>query len=295
MHVNGEFQRIKPAIFDRPGLEGLIYAETRRKNAASDNLSGNVGPSPMILGEENYLRSGSELSHGEWKQLQLARVAARLENARQTFGLTDIGYMRVTHGSDLINLDKRMASVSIDTPFSDRAVADASILTEEGLGSLYAPADCGVVTYVFPGAEGLGQAHVGIRGAANAIIPRTLARAAAMGHDTAGAVAYIAPHAHRYQMDKTEAEDVYAIIADQDTDTKREFLQNIELGPNGHPIMDISNIMRQQLVRGGLDPENIQISPANTLGDRTLYSHQDSIAAGVVNGRFGVLAGKAKR
>ena len=91
MYVSGEFQRITPAIFDRPGLEGLVYAETRRKNTTSDVLSGNIGPSPVILGEENYLRSGSELTHAEWKQVQLARVVARLENARRDFGLTDIG------------------------------------------------------------------------------------------------------------------------------------------------------------------------------------------------------------
>ncbi len=295
MHVNGEFQQLKPAVFERPGLESLVYAETRRKNAISDVLSGNVGPSPLIVGEENYLRSGSELSHGEWKKIQLARAAARLENARQAFGLTDIGYMRVAHGNELINLDKRMANVSIDTPFSERSVADASISTKDGFGSLYAPADCGVVTYAFEGAEAIGQAHVGIRGAVNAIIPRTLARATAMGHDTSRAVAYIAPHAHRYQMNRSEADDVYEIVADQDDETKREFLQNIQLGINGHPIMDISGIMHQQLVRGGINPDNIQISEDTTLGNRTLYSHQDALTTGVVNGRFGVLVGKTKR
>lgn len=292
MYVSGEFQDKKPAVFNQPGLENLVYLETRRTRPDIDPLSGNLGPSPFNLGEQNYELTGSHLSYEEWRKVQLGNIATRLQNAKARFGFDDIGYMRVNHGNTLINLDQNIRSVSINVPFADRAVADSSISTVDGIASLYAVGDCGIVTTVLPGAEAIIQSHVGIRGAVNANIPRTMAKVTGMGLDISDAYSYVAPLAHHFQMDKAEAEEIYELVANESDETKKEFLENIVLGPTGHPLMHISGIIEQQLIRSGIHPANIQISKESTLDNSKLFSHFDHLNKRKVNGRQGVLAGK---
>ena len=294
MNPSGEFVRMKPEVFDRPDLERLIYAETRRNPHSTDQLSGNIGSSDVILAPENHSRTNDSQQYQQWRQTQLTHIAQRIQIAQDTFGLDSIGAPRVEHKSRLANLDNNADSFSVRAPLTLRGVSDASIFTKEGVGSLYAPADCGIVTFALPAAELVGQIHVGIRGATHTTIPRIFGRIAKMGYNPGDAVAYVAPHAKDYPMNQVEFNDVYKILKEQSAETKDEFLRSTSLGPTGYPVMHISDMLERQLIRSGLHSHNIQVSTASTLDNPELFSHHDTETTGAVNGRFGVLIGKMR-
>lgn len=298
MYVTGEFKDAKPAIFKREELKGLVYYESRRSRPDIDVLSGNISTTDAVLGEENYLRSESTLEYTAWRQIQLGNVATRLKHVRSEADIEAIGYMRTDNDLNLINLDRDMHTVSIDTPFAGHATSSASILTRDGFGSLYAASDFAVATLAFPGYRGAGaviQTHVSPNSAVSGLIPRTLERATAIGIDVSDGYGYIGPHLGKYQLDKIEAEEVYEAVSQQDDTMRKDFLQNITLGESGHPILDIDGIIQQQLVRSGIAPVNIQISKTSTAGNRNLFSRKDHTSLRQVNGKFGVLAGKTRQ
>jgi copper oxidase (laccase) domain-containing protein len=287
-----EFVTQKPEIFQRSDLDSLVYAQTRRNPSDGDPLSGNVGLSPMILGETNYARTDSPLSYAAWRAQEFGKASIRLHYLKRLTGITHIASPRLPHGTDLINLDTDFEKVSIDIPFEEQASADASLFTKAGIADLKATGDCAVVTGVWPGAEAIVTMHVGIRGAAKEIIPHTLAQVAAKGLNPADASYYIGPHAHIFQMSHTEVDELNEIIAQGSSEVKHEYRIHTLSTPQPYPALNLSSIITHQLERSRVLPGEIQISAENTLHSPYYHSNYTTIVTGTPDGRFANLIGK---
>lgn len=288
-----EFTTRKPEVFRRPDLSSVVYAETRRVPSRGTSLSGNLGVSPMILGEENYARTQSPLPYDEWRTQEFNAATNRLLHLKELTGLDDVAYLRLPHSTNLIDLDARLGEVSLDTPFEKRSPADASVSTTEGVGSLLAVGDCAPASVAFEGGEAIAQKHIGIRGAAKEIIPITFERLRRQGLSAGTAAVYIGPFAHKFQMNRTEFEELNEIVAQGSDEVKQEYRLFTEIGPTGYPILDLGRMICHQLVRAGVTVDNIQMSPHTTLTNKHLYSNYTTVTEGVPDGRFGALIGKA--
>lgn len=285
-----ELYYTKPAIFNRPDLRRLLYIETRRTSPT--NMSGNVGDTPAVMSYENHIATGSRDSFEEWRSLELEAARDRLGAIQAILGVRNLARVRVEHGTNMLMLDDLMSSTTPAIPFEERPAADASFLTNPGDATLFAPADCVVATVVYPGVEAIGQIHSGIRGSVKELVPEAMESFTDQGLDPSTAAVYLAPHARSgFQLNEAEADEVTAIARLSGAKVMRELARYSYKGENGLPIMDLTHFAIQHFLQAGVKPDNIEVSPQDTLSDPTLYSDYNSVTHGAINGRFGVIAG----
>mgnify|MGYP003582214075 CR=1 FL=1 len=260
-----EFTTRTPEVFQRSDLDSLVYAETRRNPSTTDALSGNISDSPDILSDENRMRTGTGLAYEEWRALQLLKITRRL-----------------THLKEILEIDDIIATDEISTS------------TKSGAALSHAGNDNAAVNIVFPGAERIAQINVGIREAARESIPRAFQQLEELGHDPRDASVYVASHAHLFQMNTAEFDEVNEHIAAGSDDLKREYRLHTSIGQTGYPVLDLSRLVFHQLERSGVLPGEIQMSDENTISSKFLFSGYATVTQNEPNGQTGVLLGKSR-
>jgi len=283
-----------PEVFNAATVKkhGVVYAETRRDvDAPLEELSGSmsvqdyIGDIPLVLSTKNYQRTGTALAFDEWTRQIETRVAQYDHELKRQLGLRAIGYPNAVHGSSLLPLDSAMQSVTSDVPFSERAHADATVLTKPETASVIAPADCVVINTVDVKTGTLLQVHAGYVGIGNTILRRVLGEVKDV-FDPKRAVAYVSPHAQAGY-----------VINQQNNVLVERFENNQYLRPflvykdNGEVELELGRAFAAQLVDAGISQDNVEISPDNTLTDPTLYSQSRFLKQGI-NGRNAMLFGK---
>ena len=297
--------RPKPAIFSRPGLESIVYAETQKTDLHDPHLSGNVSASGVIIGEENYQRVGTSEPLVEWQEAVRTKSIATLEALRQDMHLDDIGMVRPVHGADLLDMDEHLYDNSYRVPLENRLTSDAAISTKKGAGIATAPADCMVdsTVYVEKALKGIApiavaQKHSGFRGTLSEMIPLNIERLEQRGLMARNALVHLSPHARRFQLDEEETEIAYDLIGKAGKKERQLYLRNMVPGIQDRPVIHMTRIATQQLLNAGVHPNNISIDPRDTTTDPRLFSHYNALnltdpegRQNTPNGRFAVAIG----
>jgi copper oxidase (laccase) domain-containing protein len=283
-----------PEVFNSPSIKkhGVVYAETRRDPSAPlEELSGSMsvqeysGQIPLVLSQKNYERTSTSLSFEEWTDAIEKRVRLYDEALKRELGLRAIGYINVTHGTDLISLDDMVDQTDINVPFANRPKVDAAMLTQRGIATVIAPADCVVANIVDTNTGALLQVHAGYAGMEKEILAHALTSTKEI-IDPKRSVAYLSPH----------AQEGY-VINQQNNILVDRFKANPHLRPfllykeNGEVELSLGEAFKAQLNEAGIPEANVEISPDNTLTDPTLYS-QSTFLTRDTNGRNGMLFGK---
>ncbi len=283
----------KPAIFSRPGLESIVYAETQKTDLRDPHLSGNVSASAVIIGEENYQRIGTSEPLDEWQESVRNNTVATVEALRLGLQLDDIAMVRPVHGVDLLDMDEHQSDNSYRVPLEARLTSDAAVSTKKGIGLGTAPADCIVDSTVYVDKTlntmapiAVAQKHSGFRGTLSEMIPTNIELLEQRGLMARNALVHLSPHARRFQLDEDETEIAYDLIGKAGKKERQLYLRNMTPGIQGRPIIHMTRIATQQLLSAGVHPNNISIDPRDTTTDPRLFSHYNSVNLEVPNGRF---------
>jgi|GEM_PF-5598271 len=281
----------QPEIFKAAAVErhGIVYAETRRTDESS--MAGNLseqeywGDIPLVISQKNYERSGSGLSFEEWAEDVRAKAHILGHTLESYLGLRAIGFPSPVHGTDLINLDDEMDSVRIDVAFPARPTADATLVTKNGYGTSFTPADCAVSNVVDVKTGAIMQIHTGYVGLGKGTIASAL-NAARDYVDPAHSLVYVSPHAQAgYVINQVNNVLYDRFMADP-------FLKDfVAMDADGQATLSLREPTHARLVEAGFKEENIQISTDNTLTDETLFSQSNFLTHGV-NGRSGMILAK---
>ena len=289
---DSEYLVFTPDVFKGPGLERLVYLETRSTDAGDEFLSGNVGETPPVYSLENHIASGSTDSFDVWEQKTRLAAAERLEQVKAHLGLEEIALLRVGHGTNIARLGQDLALTGQAVHFNDKPDADAAIITRPGVGSVIAPADCVVATVAYPGTETVAQIHSGIRGMVKGVIPLTLKQLERQGLNPELARVYLSPHAKDFIMDETERSEISELLKDAPEEIRSEFKAYTAENQHGRLTMNLTQFTLHQLMRSGVETKRIGVSPIDTFADASVYSHFNSInAPGTANGRIAVAVG----
>lgn len=273
---NSELLTDKPAIFDRPSLDWLAYAETRRLYGGS---SGNLSDRPTSMNNEGYQISGSSLSYDEWLSREIADVKFRHSLLLEALSLTDIAYPNPVHKTDLLTVSDSVDSTSITVDAHIRASADAALVTVPGIASAITPADCPVINLVDEKEKMTLQIHAGYQGLGAEVVKKVFKQAGITNGKNL--LAYISPFA-------IEGFEVYGDVLDSlSTNPSTE---DFVFQHSSKYFFDLGGAAKQQLITAGVEETNIQVSTEDTLSQDTLFSYRNRVQKGTA-GRNGVVLG----
>jgi len=288
--TNGDFIRFTPPSFQRPGLDHIVYAQTRR--SGMDPLAGNVGETAVLFSEANHKATQTTLSRDEWEVNEKVAVTERIRHMESAMGLSRLAMLRVVHGVGIVDATEQMEEVHYSVNYSDRPPADIAFVTQEGDGEGVATGDCPAIVIAQPGEKFAGIVHAGFRGILGGALPTAIDTFEAMGLERSKMVAYVGPHAHIFQLDQKESEEARAMVARADDDIRREFTAFTRPGINWRqPAMNMTRLAFSQLNRAGIRGDRVSVSTINTVANGAAFSHYNAVNYGAVNGRTGVAIG----
>lgn len=161
------------------------------------------------------------------------------------------------------------------TKYSTEMVADALVTRATGVALFLPVADCIATVLYDPGTQTLALLHLGRHSTVAELLGRVIRKMVNEGADAAEIVVWMSPSAQmsHYVMEWFDRADEPAW---------RDFCR--EKADGYH--LDLQGFNQRACLDNGLAPENIHISPINTVTDPNYFSH----SAGDVSGRVGVVA-----
>jgi copper oxidase (laccase) domain-containing protein len=289
--MSNEFIISKPRIFQRPELDWLQYAETRRDEPV--DLRGNMSDDPRVLNRGTYDLIQPGIPYEQWLEQEKAAVSDRVVALKGLYGISRIAMPRPAQSTELVRLDSAMKEVDEAVSAENRAFADATFLTTPGEATMFAPADCIVATVAYPKQRAVGQIHIGFRGATRNIIQSTLSTFESEGYSPTDAVVYLSPHVQSgFPLNQAETKELKTIL-NEITPEQRSVVTKYTKDITKSPVMDLTNLALDEFENAHVPKDNIEVSAADTFTDPTLYSDFNKKQRGVT-GRFGVIAGIAK-
>lgn len=174
--------------------------------------------------------------------------------------LQRVGLM-ASHGDRVQKINRSGGSVELSYQQYDAAYT----LTPE-LYLFGTFADCLPVFFFEPRARAAALAHAGWRGILAGVVPNTVRALALEGVDLEEVLVSVGPHIQSgcFEVDRD--------VADLFCASKTLSLQVIESKPK--PTVDLKGVVFDQLVAGGLKPDNIHLSDECTHCDRAFFSNR---------------------
>ncbi|HEX7572740.1 MAG TPA: peptidoglycan editing factor PgeF [Bacteroidota bacterium] len=162
----------------------------------------------------------------------------------------------------------------------DYPETDALITSERGLFLCISVADCVPILLFDPLHNAVGAVHAGWRGTASAIVVAAVeAMHAEFGTLPTGLIASIGPSASAC---------CYKVGADVASRFPSSFVRE----ERGESFVDLKGVNRGQLLDGGLQPGNVELSPYCTISDSSLFHsyRRDGAKSGRMMGVIGRMA-----
>lgn len=272
----GRISTQKPAIFDRPSLDWVAYAETRR---TGPGMNGNFSDRPTTINPTNHALTGSNEDYEVWAAHETEKVRQKYEEVLSKTALDHIALPNPVHKTDLFITRRDDRSAHIELPAIDRVNADAILVTEPGIGSGVTPADCPVINLVNTMERSTLQIHAGYRGINSGIVRKVFNELAVANPEHY--LAYISPYA-------TKGFAVHGPVLESLTENPTVAPFVYKDGDNHY--IDMGGALKRQLMNEGIPEDNIEISRENTLANPSLFSYRNKIEKGA-DGRNGIILG----
>jgi copper oxidase (laccase) domain-containing protein len=235
---------------------------------------------PTFLPDDLMVRISSR-SDGTVLDRSLGTHVLEVIETRQAFceanGVSygDVVYQWIIYGDDQTYEHIEQVDEGSTTKYVADVAADALFTSAPGVGLFLPVADC-VATVVYdPVQRNLALLHLGRHATLANLLPKTLEVFASKGSKPHDLVVWMSPSAGRatYKLDYFDRKDDPA------------WKPYCDIKQDGIYI-DMQGFNRQRLLDAGVKPENIHMSPINTMMSDDYFSH----AAGDVHGRQAVLA-----
>lgn len=221
-----------------------IFRDFPEVVAAQSTREGGVSPFPYGLNLSSHV--GDELENV-------------LENRRRFYAAAG-----VPEGAEFV-YQNQVHSSNVNVVTGNEAIvlnSDALVTTHRGVFLAVSLADCTPVLLYDPVQHIIAAVHAGWRGTEQLITLNAVRKMIALGSNPEDIRAFIGASAsgERYEVGSEVA-------------TLFEKSHYTEL-PNGKCLLDVKKANRDQLLIGGLQLENIEISPRCTLADDALHSYR---------------------
>lgn len=187
----------------------------------------------------------------------------------------DVVYQRIEYSSQSTYDILKEVSSEDTTLYKPEVAADALFTSVPGVGLFLPVADCVATVAYDPVAENLALLHLGRHSTLTDLVAKTITRFVQKNSKPEDIIVYMSPSAKKdsYYLKWFDAVD--------DPRWEGHFMRRSE----GF-YLDLPGYNRERWIEGGVLPENIDISPVDTVKDGDYFSH----STGDMSERFAIVA-----
>lgn len=190
--------------------------------------------------------------------------------------------INLAHDSEILTVSQKDTSECA----VENKEGDALLTNEKNVFLFMMTADCLPVILFDPIKKVLALVHCGWRSTEEKIVQKVVSKIVSdYGSDTNNIIAHIGPSIQKesYVFENPVVENLPGW---------ESFLDKLE---NGEFEIDLVGYNVFQLEKSGVLPENVEVSPIDTVINKSYFSHYRSVRTGESEGRFCTVVGMAKR